>query len=60
MKLKEISELAYEGNMGIEEIFLFFRKANSEQKKRMHKIIDSGSWSKYKDIIKEVLNVELK
>lgn len=55
----KLSELSYEGNMGIVEMFQFYRVATKEQKARMEKVIKSNSWDEYKKLIYETLGVQL-
>ena len=63
MKLKEhfiISEAAYDGNLGFEELVLFYKKASKEQIKDMEKAIKKGDWEIFKKLINRVVKVNLK
>jgi len=54
-----LSEQSYSGNLGFEEMVKFYNEASPKQIKQMEKIIKSGDLSKFKTIIKSVLNVKL-
>jgi hypothetical protein len=51
---------SYTGNMGIIELFDFYKKANPEQTAIMEKIIKASDWFAFKVLIKKVLGVVLK
>ena len=51
---------SYTGNMGIMELFDFYKKANPEQTAIMEKIIKASDWFAFKQLIKKVLGIALK
>lgn len=58
--LKYIQEAVYQGNIGFEELTKFYDTATEKQKQQMEKILNSGSWQKFRKLIKQVLGIELK
>ena len=59
MKINNIIEAAYKGNIGFEEMINFYRKATPEEKKKMEEIVKNNNWNAYKKLIKDVLGVSL-
>lgn len=55
-----ITEAAYPGNIGIEEMVKFYRVASKSEIKEMEKAVERKNWEDFKNIIKKVLGVELK
>lgn len=54
-----ITEAAYPGNVGFEEIVRFYNVATDKQIIEMEKIIKTGNWQKFKQYIEKVLGVKL-
>jgi hypothetical protein len=59
-KTNELNELAYEGNLGFQELCLFYQKASPEQISVMENIIKKEDWLAFKSLIKKILKIELK
>lgn len=57
---KKISEASYPGNVGFEEMVLFYRLANKVDLKLMEKAIDKSDWVEFKKLIEKVTGIELK
>ena len=55
-----IREAAYAGNIGFEEMVLFYQKANPSQIKKMESMIKRKSWKGVKELFKNILGIELK
>ena len=55
-----ISEAAYPGNIGFEEMVLFYKLANKADLKLMEKAIDKSNWSEFKKLIEKVTGIELR
>lgn len=55
-----LGEAAYPGNIGFEELIEFYKKASKSEITKMEKIIESGSWDKFKSMIEKVVGVKLK
>lgn len=55
-----ITELAYPGNVGFQEMAMFYQKADPKTIKKMEEIIKSEDWEGFKKLIKKVLKVDLK
>ncbi len=54
-----LQEASYMGNMGILEMIEFYKIASKQQIKQMEKAAKSKDWEGFKQIIKEVIGVEL-
>ena len=54
-----LTEAAYPGNMGIIEMIEFYKKATNSQVKQMEKAAKKKDWDEFKNIIKEVIGVDL-
>ncbi len=55
-----ISEAAYPGNVGFEELVKFYRDADKQEIKKMDKIIKAEDWEGFKNLIQKVSNIKLK
>jgi hypothetical protein len=55
-----LSEAAYPGNIGFEEIVSFYQVASKSEISEMEKLIKKGDWNKFKELIKKVTGKELK
>lgn len=55
-----IKEAVYSGNIGFEEMVLFYQKANPAQIKDMESMIKKKSWKGVKRLFKKILGIELK
>ena len=53
-------EAAYAGNVGFEEMVLFFQNANIKEIDQMNKIVQKEDWNAFKKLVKKVLKTELK
>ena len=58
-KYLELKEAAYHGNLGFQEMVMFYRKANAQQEAEMEKIIKAEDWAGYKKLVKKVLGIDL-
>ena len=56
----KLSEAAYGGNIGFEEMVKFYQEADASQIKEMEKIIKNEDWEAFKKMIKKVLGMKLK
>jgi hypothetical protein len=54
-----LSEKAYSGNMGFEELVKFYDAASEKEKKEMERILDKDDWESFKALIKKVLSISL-
>lgn len=60
MKLyKYLSEESYFGNIGFEELVLFYQKASDREIEEMERVIKQKSWNRFKMLIKSVLGIKL-
>jgi hypothetical protein len=60
MRAREfISELAYDGAVGIQEMMMFWMNASDEQKALMKKYVAANDKEKAWDLCKQVTGVEL-
>lgn len=59
-KEEVIQEAAYSGNIGFEEMVLFYQKANEKDIKQMELLIKKKSWHGIKKLFKKILGIELK
>ena len=61
MRLKKhlITEMVYPGNIGFEEMVLFYRKATKKEIKQMEKIVKGNNWKEFKILIRKVIGSEL-
>jgi hypothetical protein len=57
--VRDAKDLSYHGNIGLEEMVMFIRKATPAQQAKMDAIIESEDWQAYKNLIREVLGVAL-
>ena len=55
-----LQEAAYAGNVGFEEMILFFQKANINDIDQMNKIVQKEDWNAFKKLVKKVLGMRLK
>lgn len=55
-----IKEISYSGNIGFEEMILFYQKANPNDIKKMEMLIRKKSWEGIRKLFKKILNIELK
>ena len=55
-----LSEAAYHGNMGFEEMVRFYREANPKDIDEMEEVVRRGDWEGFRKIVKRVLDVNLK
>ena len=55
----ELTEAAYPGNIGFEEMVKFYKIANKKQLEEMIKIIDKSDWLKFKTLIEDVISEKL-
>jgi hypothetical protein len=66
MRLKQyilmpgLSEAAYPGNIGFEEIVEFYQVASKSEIAEMEKVIKKGDWNKFKQLVTKVTGKELK
>lgn len=56
---ENIKEAVYAGNIGFEEMVLFYKKADNSEIKNMESFIKKGSWTGVKKLFKKVLGVTL-
>lgn len=59
-KHNSLNELSYDGNLGFEELCLFYQKATPDQIEKMEDILKKEDWVAFKSFIKKVLNISLK
>jgi len=57
---KYLSEASYQGNVGFEEMMVFFQKASPSDLVKMEKIVKDADWDAYKKLIKKITGKELK
>ena len=55
-----INEAAYDGNIGFQEMAMFYQKATDSEIKQMEKIIKNEDWDAFKNLIYKILRVKLK
>ena len=55
-----ISEAAYPGNIGFQEMALFYQQATPKEIKEMEKIIKAEDWTGFKKLIQKSLDIKLK
>lgn len=55
-----LSEAAYPGNVGFEEMVDFYQVASKSEITEMEKIIKKGDWNKFKQLIQKVTGKDLK
>ena len=55
-----LSEAAYPGNVGFEEMVYFYKVASNSEITEMEKIIKKGDWNKFREFIKKVTGKDLK
>jgi len=62
MKLKDylITEAAYPGNVGFQELVKFYDVASKKQIEEMEKIIKNEDWGGFKHIIKKTIGTKLR
>jgi hypothetical protein len=56
---QELTEAAYTGNVGFMELMKFHKKASQEQKKMLQSHIQNKKHKEFRDLIKQVTDVEL-
>ncbi len=56
---KMITEAAYPGNIGFEEMVSFYKVASKREIALLEKAIKSDNWEQFKDIIQVVLKIKL-
>jgi hypothetical protein len=62
MKLKDIKPLdesAYEGNIGMMEMFKFYQVATDEQKTEMKGLLDKKNFKKAWELLQKITGVKL-
>lgn len=60
MRLKQyLTELAYPGNLGFQEMIKFYKKASKQDQTKMDKIVKDQDWKEFKKLIKKVLGTSL-
>jgi rubrerythrin len=61
-KIKEeiVKEASYAGNIGFEEMVMFYKKAESKDIKKMEEMIRKKSWSGIRMLFKKILGIDLK
>jgi len=57
---KFLDEAAYAGNIGFEEIVKFYQKANKKEELEMDRAIKKNDFSRFRELIFQVLGVKLK
>ena len=57
---KFILEASFAGNMGFEEMVLFFQQASDKEISQMEKVVKKADWNAFKKLIKKVTGEELK
>ena len=58
-RLNILLEKGYKGNIGFEEMALFYKKANANEIKTMQQIIKDNDWTAYRMLISKVTGVAL-
>ena len=60
--LEELDESSYPGNIGFEEMVLFWKNAEKEDLKKMNKLLSKPkpNFIDFKDLIRNVIDVNLK
>jgi hypothetical protein len=56
---EDIKEAVGKFNIGFEEMVKFYNQANSQEIRKMEKIIKANDWKKFKELIKKVLGIIL-
>lgn len=56
---KLIYELAYEGNIGIQELMMFYQRADEEQKDQLEQFLANGDMEEALALIELVTGVQL-
>lgn len=60
IKLKDlVTELAYEGNLGVMELAAFYDVATNAQRKQLQKLIDTEKWKEAWTLVQKVTNTTL-
>jgi hypothetical protein len=52
--------MTYSNNIGFQEMIQFTQKATPDQQAQMDQVVRDENWSEYKELITEVLSIELK
>lgn len=60
MNYNDLSEAAYSGNIGFEEMCKFYDVATPAEEEKMKKILHDEDWEAFKKLINEVLKIKLK
>ena len=63
-----LTEASYQGNIGFEELVMFYNKATKQQIEQLEKFLKSlddntltdKEWNEFKQLIKKVTNITLK
>lgn len=55
-----LDEAAYPGNIGFEEMVLFYKDASKAEEKQMAEIIKKGDWDAFRKLIYKVTGKKLK
>lgn len=55
-----LDEAAYDGNIGFEEMVMFYQKADKTEITKLEKLIANDDWDSFKDLIQRVTGVRLK
>ena len=56
---KLIHELAYEGNIGIQELMMFYQRADEEQKDQLEQFLANGDMEEALALLELVTGVQL-
>ena len=54
-----LDEASYEGNIGFEELVVFYQKSTDAEKDEMDEILAKGNWRKFTVLIKQVTGTKL-
>lgn len=55
-----LDEAAYDGNIGFEEMVMFYQKADKTEITKLERLIANDDWKSFKDLIQRVTGVRLK
>ena len=59
MKLSELFEMQYDGNVGVHEIFRFMSMANNDQKRLFNKLVKEKKTDELWDLIFQVTGMRI-
>jgi hypothetical protein len=60
MRLKKLLEMTYNGNIGFEEMVLFYQRADAHTIKKMENVAKREDWPAFKKLIQDTIGKELK